>query len=362
MRGAGYVDDPAVGAQEVLQRTRALIDKFVLPHVPGAIDAAAERWAWLLASWAVCCFLLLLFLAGLYTSAPEPRRWFIPRGSRDAQVKDLAVAAPDGVVLRGISKGSGPPVVLVHSAGCTSDIFSFIFKRLSLRGYRVIAFDLRGHGASDPVANLSAQALAADLHAVLEELDLSDATVVGHGLGGYAVVALAQYHPGTTAKRVGRMVLVSAFAETPPEMQSLLGKFYRAAFAWCLMHTVLRWRSAARLLMRPFFGRSITSTLEEEWRRAVLNCPRKVWMQGLDVGACATRRGHNQLSLLHLRIARAPADVPRPCGLCGHVQALRTCQRDWQRSRAPCASCAGQATISQDLRRQPCVKPAPISR
>jgi pimeloyl-ACP methyl ester carboxylesterase len=288
MRGAGYVHDPAEGVQEVLARASHLLDRFVHPHLPGALDAAAELWPWLLAAWAAGAALLMLFLAGLYSTVPEPRRWYIPRGSRDPRVQDHAVAAPDGVVLRGISKGSGPPVVLLHGAGCTSDIFSFLFKRFSLRGYRVFAFDLRGHGDSDAVASLSAEALAGDLRAVLDTLDLSDATLVGHGLGGYAAVALAQYHPATVEKRVGRMVLLSAFAETPPEMQSTLGKFYRAAFAWCLMHIALRWRAAARLLMRPFFGRSITSTLEEEWRRAVLNCPRKVWMRGLSAGARPT--------------------------------------------------------------------------
>lgn len=280
MRGSGFVADPGDGVRAAVDRLQALFEKLVLPH----LKEHYELWPWLLMATGLCTVLSVLFLIGIYTSPNEPPRWMISRGSKDVKVEDHTVVAADGVRLRGVSKGSGPPIVLLHGAGGSSDIFSFLFKRFSLRGFRAVAFDLRGHGDSDAVVDLPPAKLAADLHAILEHLDLRDATLVGYDLGGYAALALAKHYPSTVATRVGRFVLLSSYAQTPSEMRSWLGKMYTNAFTFGLMHLVLRWRRLGRFVMRPFFGRNLTCTLEEEWRRAVLHCPRNVWAQGLNAG------------------------------------------------------------------------------
>jgi pimeloyl-ACP methyl ester carboxylesterase len=271
-------EDGAWGS--VIQKVHRWLAKNALPHLPTLV----EMWPWILAACLGACGVFALLIIGLLLEPPPPQRWVIARGSRDPKTTDHSVVAEDGVVLRGISKGSGPTILLLHDAGGTSDIFSFLFKRFSLRGFRVIAFDLRGHGASDSVADFTPEQLALDLHLVLERLDLRDATVMGYGLGGYAALALAQHYPSTVATRVGRLVLLSAYPQTPREMRSSVGWIYKTALAIGIMHVLLRWRRIARITMRPFFGRHVTRTLEEEWRRAVLNCPIRVWRQGLNVG------------------------------------------------------------------------------
>ncbi|MBV8952114.1 MAG: alpha/beta fold hydrolase, partial [Actinobacteria bacterium] len=57
--------------------------------------------------------------------------------------------------------------------------------------------------------------LADDLRTVLEELDLRDAVLVGHSMGGIAVQALAAYHPDVVRERVRGIVLLSTLASTP---------------------------------------------------------------------------------------------------------------------------------------------------
>ena len=281
------MNDPSEGWQVIVTKVNEILDNFVHPHIPGLVEAGLEMWPWLLAGWVASTMAFVLFLLGVYSSQPDAPRWVIARGTRDLKVQDHCVVTDDGSILRGISKGSGPSILLIHGAGCSSDIFTFLFKRFSLRGYRVYAFDLRGHGLSNEIAHLPAKVLAADLHAVLSDLDLKDTTVIGFGLGGYAALAFALHYPSSAATHIGRLVLLSSFAKMPDEMHSRIGKTVRMLVGAGMLHLSFRWRSAARYLMRPFFGRGVTDTLQEEWRRAVLSCPRKVWKQGLNAGVFA---------------------------------------------------------------------------
>jgi non-heme chloroperoxidase len=80
-------------------------------------------------------------------------------------------------------------------------------------GFRVVAHDRRGHGrSSQPSSGNDMNGYADDLAAVLEALDLKDATLVGHSTGGGEVARYIGRH-GT--KRVAKAVLVSA---VPPIM------------------------------------------------------------------------------------------------------------------------------------------------
>jgi non-heme chloroperoxidase len=76
--------------------------------------------------------------------------------------------------------GTGPPVVLVH--GYLADGHSWEKQETALlsAGYRVITYDRRGSGCSSrPAAGYDYDTLAADLNALLEELDVRDAVLAG---------------------------------------------------------------------------------------------------------------------------------------------------------------------------------------
>jgi len=103
----------------------------------------------------------------------------------------------NGVRIRYIDVGSGPPVVLVH--GRTGGLQPFIdvgFVANMAKDHRVIALDLRGHGKSDrPSAAAYAGQLTGDITRLLDHLSLLRAHVVGYSLGGALVAKLVTEHP-----------------------------------------------------------------------------------------------------------------------------------------------------------------------
>lgn len=94
-------------------------------------------------------------------------------------------------------------VLAVH--GVTSSHLAWPFVVEHLPGVRVIAPDLRGRGASRDVQGPAGMAAHADdLDAVLGALGVDGVTVVGHSMGAFVAVVLADRHPS----RVSRLVLV----------------------------------------------------------------------------------------------------------------------------------------------------------
>lgn len=109
--------------------------------------------------------------------------------------------------------GSGRPVVFSHGWPLNSDAWDAQMLFLVQKGFRVIAHDRRGHGRSDqPAQGNDMDTYADDLAAVLDALDLKDATLVGHSTGGGEV---AHYLGRHGSKRVARAVLIGA---VPPIM------------------------------------------------------------------------------------------------------------------------------------------------
>jgi pimeloyl-ACP methyl ester carboxylesterase len=123
------------------------------------------------------------------------------------QVGNLSVAVSDA--------GNGPPVVLLHGLACGKRMWFHQIRALQNR-FRVITYDLRGHGLTDAPAaatDYSAALLARDLAGVLDALKIERAAIVGFSLGGGPALALAASKP----ERVSRLVLadVGAGADEP---------------------------------------------------------------------------------------------------------------------------------------------------
>ena len=109
--------------------------------------------------------------------------------------------------------GEGPVVTFSHGWPLNSDAWDGQMLFLAQHGFRVVAHDRRGHGRSTqtPVGN-DMNGYADDLAAVIEALDLKDATLVGHSTGGGEV---ARYIGRYGTKRVAKAVLIAA---VPPLM------------------------------------------------------------------------------------------------------------------------------------------------
>jgi non-heme chloroperoxidase len=97
------------------------------------------------------------------------------------------------------------PVVFAHAWALNGDMWSYQLTDLMAAGYRCITYDRRGHGRSDrPPTGYDIDTLSDDLAAVIEGLDLSDITLIGHSMGTAEVVRYLSRHG---AARVARVVL-----------------------------------------------------------------------------------------------------------------------------------------------------------
>jgi pimeloyl-ACP methyl ester carboxylesterase len=115
--------------------------------------------------------------------------------------------AVDGTRLFYRDWGDGMPVVFCHPWALNADVWEYQLTELSERGFRCIAYDRRGHGRSeDPGRGYDYDALAGDLRAVIEQLDLRNVTLVGYSMGSGEVARYVSRHG---KERISRVVLVS---------------------------------------------------------------------------------------------------------------------------------------------------------
>src|SRR3984957_5784699 len=106
-------------------------------------------------------------------------------------------AAGDGTGLHFTDWGEpdARPVLLVHGFGASQTMWNNQVPDLVEAGLRCITFDRRGHGRSDvPGRGYDLDTLAADIAAVAAYLDLNDAVLVGHSLGGAESVRYLSAH------------------------------------------------------------------------------------------------------------------------------------------------------------------------
>nr|WP_211160635.1 alpha/beta hydrolase [Microbacterium sp. MF43] len=99
-------------------------------------------------------------------------------------------------------QGSGQPVVLIHGFPLNGESWGKQQAALLDAGYRVIAYDRRGFGASSKAGSgYDYDTFAADLHALMEDLDLKDAVLVGFSMGtGEIARYLSRYGSSRVAK------------------------------------------------------------------------------------------------------------------------------------------------------------------
>lgn len=104
------------------------------------------------------------------------------------------------------SGGAGPPIVLVHGLSSSLGFWDKQVAVLAGKGYRVLALDLPGYGASArPDAPLTPPWYAAFVADFMASVGAPRATVVGHSMGGQIALWLALDH----AARVDRLVLAA---------------------------------------------------------------------------------------------------------------------------------------------------------
>lgn len=106
--------------------------------------------------------------------------------------------------------GSGHPIVVLHGAGADHQVWAEQLRSLTDE-YRVILYDLRGHGKTggSALGRYTVNTYADDLAGVLDALDLDQPVVLGHSLGGMVGYVFAHKYPEQLS------ALITVGARTP---------------------------------------------------------------------------------------------------------------------------------------------------
>lgn len=105
-------------------------------------------------------------------------------------------------------QGSGQPVVLIHGYPLSGHSWERQTRELLDDGYRVITYDRRGFGQSSKVGTgYDYDTFAADLHVLLETLDLRDVVLVGFSMG---TGELARYVARHGHERVAKLAFLAS--------------------------------------------------------------------------------------------------------------------------------------------------------
>jgi 3-oxoadipate enol-lactonase len=184
----------------------------------------------------------------------------MPAGARPEPVS-LSFDPVAGMTLSGDAAGEGPPLVLLHGLTATRRNVVQGSRHLLSRGRRLIAYDARGHGRSEPAPAPTAYEyadLAGDLAAVLDRLGLDRVALAGSSMGAATALRFAL----ANADRVSALIQITpAHTGEPPTADSLdhwdrlaaaLGAGDVAAFVDAATPATLpdRWRDSVRLATR----------------------------------------------------------------------------------------------------------------
>jgi pimeloyl-ACP methyl ester carboxylesterase len=110
-----------------------------------------------------------------------------------------------------VAAGEGPPVVLLHGLTATHRYVVMGSTHLERHGHRVIAYDARGHGASEPAPDAVSYTYAellADLLELLDDEGIDRAVLAGASMGAHTAVKAALEHPDRVA---GLVVVTPAY-------------------------------------------------------------------------------------------------------------------------------------------------------
>jgi len=133
------------------------------------------------------------------------------RGDRPPRMSEAVIertVATTGTRLSAQESGGGHPIVLLHGLTATRRYLLMGAQSLQRTDHRVISYDARGHGRSDPAPDPEAYRyaeLSDDLEAVLDAFEVEQAVLAGASMGAHTAARFALHHP----ERVAGLALIT---------------------------------------------------------------------------------------------------------------------------------------------------------
>lgn len=104
--------------------------------------------------------------------------------------------------------GKGSAIVLLHGFLESSTMWKPLIPQLS-KNNTLVTIDFPGHGKSDVISKIhSMELMAVVVNAILQHVQISTATFIGHSMGGYVTLAMADLFP----EKVERIILLNSTA------------------------------------------------------------------------------------------------------------------------------------------------------
>ncbi|APG06659.1 alpha/beta hydrolase [Luteibacter rhizovicinus DSM 16549] len=180
----------------------------------------------------------------------------------------------DGVELYYKDWGTGQPIFFHHGWPLTSDDWDAQMVFFLSKGYRVIAYDRRGHGRStQTITGNDMDTYASDVAELVRHLDLKNAVHIGHSTGGGEVARyVAQHNEG----RVAKAILVSAVPPVMVKSASNPGGLDISVFDDLRKQLAANRAQFYREVPMPFYGfnrpgvKPIEGTVNNWWRQGMM--------------------------------------------------------------------------------------------
>ena len=190
------------------------------------------------------------------------------------------VKSRDGTHLFYRDWGAGKPLLFLAPWGLHSGWWEYQMAHLAQRERRCIAYDRRGHGRSDePARGYDFDAMASDLAAVIEQLNLHDVTLVAQSMGCGEV---ARYLTRHGRGRIGRIVMIAPITpQIVKTAENPLG--VDAAFLERVREVLSTDRAQAIANAAPAFfgapGNNVSTQMMDWWTDMLLQCSLRVLLE-----------------------------------------------------------------------------------
>ena len=229
-------------------------------------------------------------------------------------------AAADGTRLHFTDWGEpgARPVLLVHGFGSSQTMWNNQVPDLVDAGLRCVTFDRRGHGRSDvPGRGYDLDTLAADIGVVARHLDLRDAVLAGHSLGGAeAVRYLAAHNDGRMSALVLSAPSAPALRQGPGNPGGIAPEAFRQA------RQALRDDAGAAIqasTTEDFLGpgHTVSALLDSASRLQMADLPLQVLLATFDTNAAVDLRADLAGIDVPALVIQGDADKNNPLELTG---------------------------------------------